>query len=230
MQTAPPSRVVVVVDGGAEAWKETEGAVRPLKSSLPGLQIVSTGERSGVSAARNLGARAAESPGLAFLDDDDEWSPEHLQLCCLDSWDLRLSSFLKRRGDQIVPEKTPPALLHRRAFFVTNPGLRGSNLVVRMSVFTGLGGFDESLPSMNDVDFGIRASELAGLRYRRVRERTVTFTQHAGVRITRRGSRTVQRGVSRFWSKWGGSMNPTEAQRFRERCGELFGVEPGEEG
>src|SRR4051795_11940191 len=64
--------LIVVDDGSAgEAFRPVEDArVRVLRS-----------ERSqGVARARDHGLQAASHPWVAFLDDDDLWSPRHLRL------------------------------------------------------------------------------------------------------------------------------------------------------
>lgn len=55
------------------------GVVRRRLDGL-GYGLVLTAGRQGAAAARNLGARVAETPYVAFLDDDDEWLAEKSRL------------------------------------------------------------------------------------------------------------------------------------------------------
>jgi glycosyltransferase involved in cell wall biosynthesis len=67
--------VIVVIDGPDP---ETE---RRLASIADGrLRVVILPEISGGSIARNAGVRAARGEWIAFLDDDDEWLPQKIEL------------------------------------------------------------------------------------------------------------------------------------------------------
>jgi hypothetical protein len=68
-QSLAPDRVLVVDDsaGVLEPWPEDLGA-----------DVVRTSGGCGAGAARNLGMSACETDYFAFLDDDDEWLPDHL--------------------------------------------------------------------------------------------------------------------------------------------------------
>jgi glycosyltransferase involved in cell wall biosynthesis len=224
-QRRAPTRVVIVVDGPAAAAAPVAALVEGVfaRTAAP-ISVISTGERRGVSWARNLGARTVESEHVAFLDDDDEWTAEHLWSCSTEA-DLNLSAFMKQGRGGRAPEKTPPGVLHPRAFFVTNPGFRGSNIVVRREVFFKVGGFDETLPALNDLDLGARLSEVPGLRYQRTRARTVVFHRHDRGRLTDEGSSALQVGVHRFWERWRGRMTGTERARFVERCRLIHAVD-----
>jgi glycosyltransferase involved in cell wall biosynthesis len=222
-QTRRPDEILVVLDGPP-----------PTTPLLPDdlayhVEVVATGVRAGVSRSRNLGAELARSEYVAFLDDDDKWKPDHLAACLARGVDLCLASFEKHRSGEAWPEKTPPAVLHPRAFLVSNPGLRGSNIVIRRDAYGRIGGFDEGLPALNDLDFGVRASLTDGLEYRRVRARTVEFHSHADPRLTSRSSTAINEGVGGFWRRWRHLMNDTEADRFGDRARLLFGVDLGAE-
>jgi glycosyltransferase involved in cell wall biosynthesis len=73
-QTNPPYEVVVVDDGSAD---ETKQRVTEMASENT---IVIDGGGRGVSAARNAGIARAKGDWVAFLDGDDYWNPEFLEL------------------------------------------------------------------------------------------------------------------------------------------------------
>jgi glycosyltransferase involved in cell wall biosynthesis len=74
-QTHEDLEVVVVIDG---ADPETERALAAIPD--PRLRVLSLPERGGAPNARNMGVRAATGRWTAFLDDDDEWLPEKLDV------------------------------------------------------------------------------------------------------------------------------------------------------
>jgi glycosyltransferase involved in cell wall biosynthesis len=69
-----PGDEVVVVDDGS-----TDGTVALVESYGAPVRLV-RGEHAGAGAARNLGFAAAKGPLVAFLDSDDEWFPDKIEL------------------------------------------------------------------------------------------------------------------------------------------------------
>lgn len=86
--------LVIVVDDGA--------GVGPLPAD-PRLRVVSLSRNTGVlGLVRNVGIRLTSSPYIAFLDDDNEWRPDHLQVALdglRDGADLVYTAVQRRRPD-----------------------------------------------------------------------------------------------------------------------------------
>ena len=149
-QTAPPDEVIVVDDGSTDGTAD-------IAESL-GATCLRPG-RVGVSAARNLGVRAASGELIALLDSDDVWTPDKLEI-------------------QTTHMRSHPELLftitHFRHFQDGSsvegiredvlegvyPGWLPSTLVARREAFDVVGEFDESMPSGGDIDWFSRAVDL----------------------------------------------------------------------
>ncbi len=225
-QQRTPDEILVVDDG-----------VEPLsQAQLPSaVTLVSGGGRRGACWARNRGAFLARGPWLAFLDDDDRWDPaylsEALQLAMHHDAELVLTGFTKVRerddGAENIPEKVPPVRLSSQDFFVRNPGLRGSNLFIHKDLYLAIDGFDDSLPSHNDLDLGIRLFARPVLRYCRNPERRVRFHVHADPRLSTPGSRANVVGMRAHLERNADAMGPSRVAAFRQRCLDLFGLDPG---
>jgi glycosyltransferase involved in cell wall biosynthesis len=78
-QTMHPAETIVVNDGGD---RESINTILERRSKTIGssIRLISLENRQGPSAARNAGWEAATQPWVAFLDADDAWHPQKLQV------------------------------------------------------------------------------------------------------------------------------------------------------
>jgi glycosyltransferase involved in cell wall biosynthesis len=143
--------VIVVDNGSTDATAQVAGG-------FPNVRVLSI-QKSTISRARNVGAQAASGRLYAFLDADvlvtARWVATIKQKLAL----------IPAGGDYFggfpfdIPEH---ASLIERAWFPASCGARlsyvgSANLIVSASVFDRISGFDESLRTAEDVDFGHRA-------------------------------------------------------------------------
>jgi glycosyltransferase involved in cell wall biosynthesis len=99
-QTMPDLEVIVVIDGHDPASIDCIEAC-----SDPRVRHIAHDSGRGPGPARDTGARAARSPWVAFLDDDDQWLPAKLerQLACVVSNPRALVTTLT---DVVMPSGT----------------------------------------------------------------------------------------------------------------------------
>jgi glycosyltransferase involved in cell wall biosynthesis len=163
-QSLPPCELIIVDDGS------TDGSLAEL-DGLPAAPFpvrVLRQANAGQSAARNLAARQAEGEYLAFLDQDDQWHPQHLELlvaplaadpavgwayCDFDEMDfgghLVTRAFLSAQG-VTHPKRTIFECV--AADLMVLP----SASVVRRAAFEQAEGFDEALSGYEDDDLFVR--------------------------------------------------------------------------
>ena len=144
-QTRPPAELVVVDDGsrdGSAALAESLG-VRVLRR--PAI---------GVAAARNAGVAATTAGLVGFLDADDLAEPRRLELQV-----AALAADVDAVLGHSINFAQPGAERYRFAEG-PRPGYNPGSMLIRRSAYEALGGFDESLPAGEVVDFFARAADL----------------------------------------------------------------------
>jgi glycosyltransferase involved in cell wall biosynthesis len=153
--------VIVVDDGSTDDTGEMVGRLPD-----PRLALLRHDTSLGLSAARNHGAEEATGEWLAFIDDDDLWSPHKLnrQLLAANtagcSWAytgcVNVDSMLRILGGSPPP---PPADVARRIFRSNLIPGGGSNVAVRRDAFRRVGPFDVGLKSAEDWEMWIRLAK-----------------------------------------------------------------------
>jgi glycosyltransferase involved in cell wall biosynthesis len=222
-QTQPPAEIIVVDDG-------TDPAARP-RLDAADVRLLANRHARGASGARNCGAAQARGALLAFLDDDDEWLPTYLATAtariAAERLDVLCTDLLYRYDEDGSerPGKAAVAALDAQAFLACNPGLVGSNLIIRAATYAAVGGFDESLLTAEDMDFGIRLSLQPGLRYAPLRERLVAHHQHRRPRLCTRRGEAMRAGIRRFFALHGPRMDAAKQAEFRHMIQRLWGID-----
>jgi glycosyltransferase involved in cell wall biosynthesis len=163
-QEAVNLELIVVDDGSTDA---TADAVRRLNDER--ITLLRNEQPIRVAAARNMGAAAARGAWIAFLDDDDLWSPQKLarQLEAADTtnrnWVYAGVVEIDRSGVLIggEPPPTPEALAETLTTKNVMPA-GCSNVMVRADVFRSVGGFDEDLRHLADWALWLRLLHRGG--------------------------------------------------------------------
>lgn len=148
---------LIVVDDGS-----TDTTVRELARFGARLRTIRM-QRSGVSAARNIGVGRSIGHYIAFLDSDDLWCRDKL---------AKQTAFMDRHADVQICQteeiwirngvRVNPKAVHRKPsgdVFLRSLDLcvvSPSAVMMRRELFQCLGGFDESLPVCEDYDFWLR--------------------------------------------------------------------------
>ena len=160
-QTCQDFEVVVVDDASTDA---TPAVVEACAD--PRVTLIRHERNRGGSAARNTGIQASSAPYVAFLDSDDEWLPHKLerQLAVFEGAANRVG--LVYAGVERVYEDGVVSRDHPRSERDLTRALLLENVIgetsvgmVRRRVLDETGGFDESLPSCQDLDLWLRISE-----------------------------------------------------------------------
>jgi glycosyltransferase involved in cell wall biosynthesis len=155
---------VIVVDDGSR--DQTIDGLAQVNDER--LRVLHLPDSEGGAHARNVGIKEARGAWVAFLDDDDVWSPHKLRLQ-LEMAHAVEAGFVYARAVHVrypgivarAAALPPPGNLAQRLLVGNEIPAGASNVLVRTDLVRELGGFDERLDHLTDWDLWIRLAHAA---------------------------------------------------------------------
>jgi glycosyltransferase involved in cell wall biosynthesis len=165
-QTHRAEEIIVVDDGSTDSTREI------VQSYGPPVQYLHQ-ENAGPGAARNAGIRAAQGDWIAFLDHDDEWLPEKLQvqlnllkrhpdLVWASSNFQRCLCDQNRQGPDLAPAQVGQGLAGKEYFdsyfsaYLLGCGGCTDTKIIQRQVFDTVGLFQVGIDRSEDMDLWCR--------------------------------------------------------------------------
>jgi len=214
VQTFTDYELIVVDDGSTD---DTEEILRGFSDRR--MRVVRSDVNQGAPQARNMGIEAARGEWVAFLDSDDEWLPQRLEVqmdllarqspgqaavgYCLCQVHECLTGKVSQPQETLAEGDVFEHLLGGRRPKTT------SAFIVRRSALLDIGGFDEDLSSGQDIDLLLRLSQ-RGYLFSACNEALVVWHWHPQARLSKAPASVIQ-GFELFRRRWGPVM--------RERIG-----------
>jgi glycosyltransferase involved in cell wall biosynthesis len=175
---------VIVADNGST--DRSREIVESYQGRIPNLRLVDASDRRGQAHARNVGAAVASGDALLFCDADDQVAPgwlaalgrslaQHEFVAC--RYDNEALNPVWVRRTHLNPQKDGLTSYDYPAFL---PHAGGGGLGVLKRVHEEVGGFDESMPALEDTDYCWRI-QLAGHPLRFAPEAVVNIRHRHGL-------------------------------------------------
>lgn len=152
-QCSEPWEIIIADNGSTD---QTLEIVKQYQQNLPSLRIVDASAIKGSAYARNVGANVALSDNLAFCDADDEvtcsWVAAMIEALSKYDFVAGCSDYLKLNQPWVVN-----CCGLREANGIKNyvyfPYAAGNNLGVKRFIHNSVGGFDQTMLLLQDIDY-----------------------------------------------------------------------------
>lgn len=164
---------VVVVDDSTKTYADKNRDIIDALSKNLDIQYINI-EPATVGRARNLGIRKSTGEVICFLDDDDWWHSKKLEFQIpklKQGYKLVFTGYAKVYFDtmskkqkllyQIVPREGHYSNLHAK-LLNGEVIIPTSSVAIRREVLEEVGGFDENLPVLEDLDLWLRITKTIG--------------------------------------------------------------------
>jgi hypothetical protein len=200
-QTFEALEIIVVDDGSSD---DTAEIAREIGRHEPRLRVLSHPLNRGAQAARNTGIRAARGEWIAWLDSDDAYYPESIEMR-LEAARTTGLEVVHSGCDAIGPEGEVPfpmspveGNVYRALLTAPSPMFQG--MIVKRELLDRIGLLSESVPAYQEWDTSIRLAKLASFGF--VAQPTFLYDLRTRGAISRDGRRAAdgyEHVVSRHW-------------------------------
>jgi glycosyltransferase involved in cell wall biosynthesis len=183
--------IIVVNDGASDDTKRTIELFADQRISY-----YKNETRKGGAGTRNVGIHAAKAPLIAFLDDDDRWEKNKLE--------LQMAALTHAENDVVFCFSSVKNIFDSTSHITSVKegthnyleialskfnGFLTSTLLVKKTALLDVGSFDESFPSHQEPDLIIRLSKKyrgIGINQPLVEMNVTTGHEHIGSKLERR--------------------------------------------
>jgi len=189
-QTFQDFEIVIIDDASKDHTREVITNFNDAR-----IKVIHNQVSKGAAGARNIGIKNTKCEYIAFLDDDDEWLPNKLQMQ-IDMLENNLIDIFGVYTNIIEIDKISGKILSTGILGNTKDPFQGnciatSSLLLRRECFERVGLFDENMPASSDYDMWIRI--LKKFRFEYIDEPLVKYSIH-GNRISVDNDKVI-RGV-----------------------------------
>ncbi len=189
MQTYPEMEVIVVDDSPSDYPRRNDVAKLVRSYHKQGVLYIPHQKCQGACVARNTGLAHATGEFIAFLDDDDQWTPEKISLQLEAFTDDTIA--LVYSGQVVLDESSGNRSVSKTQYhsgqvyekLIYNNFIGSTSIpLLRTSALRSIGGFDPLMQSSQDYDVWLRLAQAFSVAY--VEGALVVYHTHPGERIS----------------------------------------------
>ncbi|MFX1563356.1 MAG: glycosyltransferase family 2 protein [Promethearchaeota archaeon] len=161
-QTQPPQKIIVVDDKSTD---DSLAIIQSYKRKYPSMFLIIYGPGQGAGAARQAGLAGVNTEYVALLDSDDWYAPNALEILYkhvhVTGAACGSISKIYSNGHERVQQQPADkdCLITHRVIRKANY-LPMSSVMYRTAILRQVGGFDEKLVRMEDLDLHLRVSRI----------------------------------------------------------------------
>jgi glycosyltransferase involved in cell wall biosynthesis len=153
---------ILVVDDNSQ--DDTESVVASLAKKEPRIRYFCHDTNRGAQAARNTGAKAAQGEWIAFLDSDDYFTPNSLEVRMLTAQNegvkvVHSKCLVIESDESTTAYESPPLSGYIYRELLINPGPLYSGLLIAKEALEKVSYLDEQIVSYQDWDTVIRLAK-----------------------------------------------------------------------
>ena len=155
-QTFQDFEIIVIDDASNDHTREVIANFNNAR-----IKVIHNQISKGAAGARNIGIVNTSCEYIAFLDDDDEWLPEKLQIqtCLLDNSPPKVGGVLTGYTIEKMSERIVSTVNYAMIDLPKGNPIATSSILLRRECFEKCGLFDENMLTGSDYDMWIRISK-----------------------------------------------------------------------
>lgn len=151
-QTIKPLEIILIDDGSTDASAEK------VKEYIPNVELISQ-ENRGIGGARNTGIENSKGEIIAFLDSDDFWPEDHLQVLSSAMQEDENLSIVSGYVEQFLNDEDEELSSRIPEGQEVMPGYVAGASLIKREVFNEVGLFDETLTLAEYIDWFSRVKD-----------------------------------------------------------------------
>lgn len=192
-QTYTNFEIIIVDDNSTD---NTMSLVSRYENNEPRIRHVQHNKNKGAQAARNTGIKMAKGEWIAFLDSDDEWLPQKLELqlslaVIMGTSIVHCECYVKNPNDVQQKRFGVPKLSGNIYIdLLKKPGPMFQGLLVKKECFEHINYLDETIVSYQEWETSIRLAEFYPFAY--VEKPQFIYHYHEGETISKDERRAIE--------------------------------------
>lgn len=186
-QTCQPLEIIVVDDGSTD---HTVEIVKGIKRRNKIVRLIRMKKNLGAQLARNVGIKVAKGDWIAFMDSDDEWTSDKIEMCQSvyeehPNFDVFFSDFYIREKNRLKRErcKSPDKRGNHAENILFGARVLFPTIVVKKQALEEIGYLDEKVVAYQEWDTNIRLSQK--YKYYHIKKPLFIYNLHDGETISK---------------------------------------------